>query len=91
MFLIADLVTLSLMQLIQVGKLYILRVCRLLFPIFFFIYFLSLKNFVLANSAGPDEKHHNATFRLGLHCLPKYLLMRLQSSKGPTPHLLQKT
>ena len=36
--------------------------------------FLSLKtNFVLANSADPDEMPHGAAFHLGLHGLPKYL------------------
>ena len=34
----------------------------------------SLKiEFVLTNSADPNEMSHYATFRLGLHCLPKYL------------------
>ena len=37
--------------------------------------FYSLKNnFVLANSADPDEMLHYSTFYLGLHCLPKYPL-----------------
>ena len=37
--------------------------------------FHSLKNnFVLANSADPDEMLHYSTFYLGLHSLPKYLL-----------------
>ena len=37
------------------------------------ITFLSLKiDFVLANSADPDEMLHYAVFHLGLHCLPKY-------------------
>ena len=35
-------------------------------------YFLSLKiDFVLANSADPDEMPHDAPNRQGLHCLPK--------------------
>ena len=35
---------------------------------------LSLKiDFVLANSADPDEMLHNAAFHLGLSCLPKYI------------------
>ena len=37
------------------------------------ILFLSLKmDFVLANSADPDEMPHCVAFHLGLHCLPKY-------------------
>ena len=37
------------------------------------IEFLFLKiNFVLANSADPDEMPHYAAFHLGLHCLWKY-------------------
>ena len=31
-------------------------------------------NFVLANSAGPDEMLHHATFHLCLHCLLKFLV-----------------
>ena len=35
--------------------------------------FHSLKiDFVLANSADPDEMPYYAAFHLGLHCLPKY-------------------
>ena len=31
-----------------------------------------MKNdFVVANSADPDEMPHDAAFHLGLHCLPK--------------------
>ena len=38
------------------------------------IVFLSLKfDFVLANSADPDEKPHYAAFDLDFHCLPKYM------------------
>ena len=29
---------------------------------------------ILANSADPDKKQHDAAFHLGLHCLPKYRL-----------------
>ena len=29
-------------------------------------------DFVIANSADPDEIRHYAAFNLGLHCLPKY-------------------
>ena len=36
------------------------------------LYFFSEDNFVLANSADPDEMQHNAAFHLGLHFLPKY-------------------
>ena len=36
----------------------------------------------LANSANPDEMPHNVAFHLGLHCLPKYPLWGLWSSKG---------
>ena len=35
--------------------------------------------FILANSADPDEILHNATFHLGLHCLPKYLFTGIQN------------
>ena len=45
--------------------------------------FLSLKiDFVLANSADPDEMPHNTAFHLGLHCLPKYPFCGFWSSKG---------
>ena len=37
------------------------------------LYIFSLMNdYVLANSADPDEMPHYAAFHLGLHCLPKY-------------------
>ena len=39
-------------------------------------------DFVLANSADPDEMQHYAAFHLGLHCLPKYLFTGFWSSKG---------
>ena len=40
--------------------------------------FLSLKIvFILAKSADPDEMLPYVAFQLGLHCLPKYLLMLL--------------
>ena len=38
--------------------------------------------FILANSADPDEMLPNATFYLGLHCLPKYLFIVTQKEKG---------
>ena len=31
-----------------------------------------LIDFVLANSADPDEMQHHAAFHMGIHCLPKY-------------------
>ena len=34
------------------------------------VIFSSKINFVLANSADPDEMPHSTAFRLGLHCLP---------------------
>ena len=38
--------------------------------------FLSLKiNLILAYSVDSDEMQRNAAFHLGLHCLPKYLLL----------------
>ena len=41
------------------------------------IVFLSLKiDFVLVNSADPDEMLHYAAFHLGLHYLPKYPIIR---------------
>ena len=44
---------------------------------------ISLKSdFVLANSANPDEMSHYAVFYLELHCLPKYPYSDLLSSKG---------
>ena len=47
------------------------------------IVFLSVKiNFVLANSADPDEMPHKAAFHQGLHCLPKYLFGDFWSLKG---------
>ena len=37
------------------------------------IVYLSRKvDFVLANSADPDEMPPNKSFHLGLHCLPKF-------------------
>ena len=42
--------------------------------------FLSLKSFVIANSADPDDS--NVAFHLGLHCLPKYLFTGIQNEKG---------
>ena len=45
--------------------------------------FLSLKiDFVLANSADPDEMLIYETFHLGLHCLLKYLFRGFQYTKG---------
>ena len=45
--------------------------------------FLSLKIvLILANSAGPDEMPHYVAFRLGHHCLPKYMFRGSQYNKG---------
>ena len=33
---------------------------------------------VIVNSVDIDEMQHNATFHLGLHCLPKYPFRTLQ-------------
>ena len=45
--------------------------------------FLSLKvDFVLANSADPDEMLHYVAFHLGCHCLPKYPFRGLWYIKG---------
>ena len=47
------------------------------------IIFLSLKiNFILANSADPDEMPNYAAFHLGAHCLPKYPFRGFQNTKG---------
>ena len=42
-------------------------------------------DFVLANSADPDEMQHSAAFHLGLHCLPKDPFRGFWSSKVSTP------
>ena len=44
------------------------------------IVFLKI-NYVLANSADPDEKQHYAAFHLGLHCLPNYRFRGFWSTK----------
>ena len=45
--------------------------------------FFSLKmDFVLANSADPDEMLQYVAFHLGLHCLQKYPLRGFQFTKG---------
>ena len=47
------------------------------------IVLLSLKiNFVLSNSADPDEMPQFVAFHQGLHCLQKYPFRGFQSSKG---------
>ena len=47
------------------------------------IVFFSLKiDFILANSADPDEMPHYAAFHLGLLCLPKYLFRGFMYTKG---------
>ena len=38
-------------------------------------------DFLVANSADPDEMPPYAAFHLGLHCLPKYAFRGFQSSK----------
>ena len=54
---------------------------------------ISLKNiislflkidFVLMNSADPNEMLQYAVFHLGLHSLPKYLSASIQNEKGKT-------
>ena len=46
-----------------------------------YIIFLYLKiNFLLANSANPDEMPHDAAFHLGLHCFPICLFRGVWSS-----------
>ena len=44
------------------------------------IYFLKI-DFVLANSADPDEMLYSAAFPLGIHWLQKYLFRGFQSTK----------
>ena len=45
--------------------------------------FLSLRIVVtLTSSVDPDEMPHHAAFRLGLHCLSKYLFRGFQFTKG---------
>ena len=45
--------------------------------------FLSLMfDFVLVNSANPDEMPHHVVFHLDLHCLPRYKFRVFWSSKG---------
>ena len=36
----------------------------------------------VANSADPDEMLRSAAFHQGLHCLPKYPLMGIQTTNG---------
>ena len=49
------------------------------------ILFLTLKiDFVLANSADPDEMPHYASFHLDLQCLPRYPFSVFWSSNGLT-------
>ena len=59
---------------------YILRSHGLFFPKILYL-FLWI-DFVLANSADPDEILQYATLNLGLHCLPKYLFRSSWSTKG---------
>ena len=44
------------------------------------VFFLKI-DFVVANSADPDEMPHYAAFHLGLHCLPKYLFRGFRGQK----------
>ena len=37
--------------------------------------------FNLANNADPDGMSHYATFHMGLHCLPKYLLAGISNEE----------
>ena len=47
-----------------------------------FVFILSIKIVLfLANSADPDEMLPYATFHLGLHCMPKYLITGIQNEK----------
>ena len=39
-------------------------------------------NFILANSADPDEMPHSVPFHLGFHCLQKYQFSGFKSTKG---------
>ena len=39
-------------------------------------------DFVLVNSANPDEMPHYVAFHLGLHCLSKYPFRGFWSTKG---------
>ena len=48
-----------------------------------YLVFLSLNvDFLLANTADPDQMLHYATFYLGLHCLPMYPLTGYRSLKA---------
>ena len=47
-----------------------------------FPFFSLMIDFVLANSADPDEMVHEAAFHLDLHCLPKYPSGGFWSTKG---------
>ena len=50
-----------------------LNFCSVCYNLSEFFSFLSLNmDFVLANSADPDEMTHRVTFHLGLPCLTKY-------------------
>ena len=40
--------------------------------------YVSKDCFILANCADADEMPHHAAFHLGLYCLPKYLVPKLQ-------------
>ena len=46
------------------------------------LYFFLWTNFVLTDSADPDEMPHYAAFHLGLHCLSKYSFMGFYITNG---------
>ena len=47
------------------------------------LYLFSLKiNFVLENSAYPDEMPRSAVFHVGFYCLKKYPFRDCQTAKG---------
>ena len=50
------------------------------------LYFKGL--LAIANSADPDDMSSYAAFRLGLHCLPKYLFSYNQNEKSQIPVIL---
>ena len=63
-------------------SMYLLRGQRLYFPKSVVSLFFLKIDFVLANSADPDEMPHYAAFHLGLHCLPRYPITDFSSTKG---------
>ena len=57
---------------------YILDPYHILTRIFLFLEIV----FIQENSADPDEMQFYVAFHMGLHCLPKNLLMGIQNEKG---------